>query len=111
MSGTTGKIKKITPQSLFILSIGVTVTGYSMIRFRRKMKLFIPIAIAICILCSILCTLVYGESGCPPPENLSPCRCYYSSITYLECSNIYDDSDLRKVFKNSEGYSFRQVFE
>lgn len=52
---------------------------------------------------------VYGEQGCPPEEDIIPCKCYHSPLTNLECSNLYDNEKLIKVFTNSNGYNYNQV--
>lgn len=50
-----------------------------------------------------------AEKGCPQPEEIAPCVCTESPLTYLECKNVDDPELLRTIFQNSARYSYKEV--
>lgn len=61
------------------------------------------------ILLNAICSPVVGETGCPDPEDIAPCRCRDEPSTVLVCSNINDSEELSNALENSRRYTYQEV--
>ncbi|GIY43016.1 uncharacterized protein CDAR_177861 [Caerostris darwini] len=66
--------------------------------------------VLLCVLVAVFhTTFSQTEKGCPDAENIAPCFCLYTGLTFLHCQNLSDAEPLRNVFKNSERFRYNEV--
>ncbi|GIY43013.1 uncharacterized protein CDAR_177841 [Caerostris darwini] len=67
-------------------------------------------AVFLCVLVAVFhTTFSQSEKGCPDAEDIKPCFCVYTGLTFLHCQNLSDAEPLRSVFKNSERFRYNEV--
>lgn len=52
---------------------------------------------------------IAGETGCPPEEDIAPCKCIRKPAPRLTCNRIFNPDVLLRVFTASERYTFQEV--